>query len=75
MPSVCIPHSSYPVMPGTLVGAFTDSVGRIVGSPFKVGNGPTTLTVPQGAGQLQLGVNDSQYSDNNGAWDLEITAE
>ena len=52
-PSKCIPAESYPVTPGTLVGAFTDSAGHIVGSPFRVGNGSTVLTVPEGAGQLQ----------------------
>lgn len=73
-PSKCIPAESYPVPPGTLVGAFTDGAGRIVATPFKIGNGPTVLTVPNRAVNLQLGVNDTQYSNNVGAWRIKVVA-
>jgi len=55
-----------------LVGTFADPAGNIVGSPFNIGNGPTTVTVPTGAQLLQVGVNDDNYTDNAG--DLEISA-
>jgi hypothetical protein len=48
-----------------VLGTFTDSLGDIVGTPFVVGDG-TTVVVPTGATQLQLGVNDNVYSDNSG---------
>lgn len=32
-----------------------------------------TFTVPTGAPQLQFGVNDNEYSDNSGSWNIQIT--
>ena len=49
-----------------LVGAFTDASGVIVGNPFWSGNGPTSVLVPDGAVQLQLGINDDLFLDNKG---------
>ena len=58
---------------GELIGTFANSSGQIVGNPFALGDGPTDLTVPTGATQLQLGVNDNLYSDNVGAWNIGVT--
>ncbi len=62
------------VFVGELVGTFADTSGSIAGGPFVLGNGPTTLTIPAGAAQLQLGVNDDAFSDNVGSWSVRITA-
>jgi hypothetical protein len=66
--------SSNPINYVELVGTFADNQGRIVGSPFPVGDGPTVLTVPSGAIQLQLGVNDNLFSDNSGSWVVSISS-
>jgi hypothetical protein len=67
--------SPYPIYLDELVGVFTDSYGIIVGDgPFSVGNGPTTVTAPDGATQLQLGVNDDVYHDNVGAYTVQISS-
>jgi hypothetical protein len=42
---------------GALCGAFTDSGGNVI-QPLAIGASPTTLIVPAGATQLQLGIND-----------------
>ena len=56
-----------------LVGTFTDPTGNIVGLPFVVGDGPTTVTVPVGAQQLLLGINDDGYTDNAGDLEVSVT--
>jgi hypothetical protein len=48
-----------------LIGTFADSKGVIVGFPFFIGNGPVNIDVPQGAAQLQLGINDNLFRDNS----------
>jgi hypothetical protein len=50
-----------------LVGAFTDAAGAVI-LPIYFGNGPKTLTVPFGATQLQLGLNDDNFGDNDGSF-------
>ncbi|MBI1765773.1 MAG: hypothetical protein HYR56_30580 [Acidobacteria bacterium] len=55
-----------------LVGAFTNN-GVIVGYPFPIGNGPKTLTVPTGANQLSLGINDTRFSDNSGFFTVAVS--
>ncbi len=50
---------------GALVGVFTKADGSIVGAPFGVGDGPTTVPIPPGAERLQLGVNDDIYGADN----------
>ena len=52
-----------PIYLQEVLGTFTDSLGIIVGTPLVVGDG-TTVFVPAGATQLQLGINDTNYSDN-----------
>jgi hypothetical protein len=49
-----------------LMGGFTDSSGNVVTpvtgtGPVTIGAGPTTLLVPAGAVQLQLGIDDTAY--------------
>jgi hypothetical protein len=72
-PSKYIPSGQYPVNLMTLVGVFTDSGGAIVGVPQKIGNGPTTVVVPAGAAQLQLGINDIIFRDNTGSLLIQVT--
>jgi hypothetical protein len=57
---------------GELVGTFADANGAIVGTPFAIGDGPTNLTIPLGATQLQLGVDDDKFSDNVGWWVIQV---
>jgi hypothetical protein len=54
-----------------LVGTFANN-GVIVGRPFPIGNGPTSLTVPAGASQLLLGINDNRYGDNSGSFTVAV---
>jgi hypothetical protein len=56
-----------------LVGTFAND-GVIVGVPFFVGNGPTTLTIPVGANQLLLGINDARFSDNEGELKVRVSS-
>lgn len=71
-PSFYMDHSTYPIYLVELVGTFADS-GVIVGTPFKVGDGPTDLTIPAGANELLLGVNDDIFSDNVGSWTIQVS--
>jgi hypothetical protein len=64
--------SPYPIYTAELVGTFANSSGQIVGSPFAIGD-LGTFTVPTGATQLQLGVNDNWYGDNSGSWTIQVT--
>jgi uncharacterized protein (TIGR03437 family) len=71
-PSYFMNHSSYPVFASELVGTFANN-GVIVGTPFPIGDGPSTFVIPAGANQLLLGVDDNLYSDNSGSWDIKVT--
>ncbi len=62
----------YPIYCNELVGAFANSSGQIVSTPFAIGN-LGTFTVPSGATQLQLGNNDTNFGDNSGSWNIQIT--
>jgi len=66
-PSYYMNPATYPIYASELVGTFANSDGQIVGTPFAVGN-LGTFTIPTGATQLQLGVNDVGYGDNYGSW-------
>ena len=57
---------------GKLIGAFANN-GVLVGAPFPIGNGPTLLTIPAGATELLMGINDNYYSDNSGALIMRVT--
>jgi hypothetical protein len=56
-----------------LIGAFTNSAGAVIGTPFAPGDGPFTISVPGGATELSLGVNDDIFSDNTGGWYIGVT--
>ncbi len=71
-PSFYMPSAEYPIYLSELVGTFADSSGDIVGTPFPIGLS-ATVTVPSGASQLQLGVNDDEYSDNSGFFDVQVS--
>jgi len=55
-----------------LVGTFANN-GVIVGTPFAIGNGPRTLTIPTGANELLMGVVDNNYGDNGGSVGVSVT--
>lgn len=57
-----------------LLGAFVDGSGKIIGSPFFVGDGPLLLSAPAGTVDLSLGVNDTQYLDNLGSLQVSVSA-
>ena len=71
-PSFFMNASSYPVYASELVGTFANN-GVIVGTPFPVGDGPSTFVIPKGANQLLLGVDDNDYADNTGSWTLNVS--
>jgi hypothetical protein len=58
---------------GELLGTFADATGAIIPKPFAIGNGPIVVTIPPGAIQLLLGVNDGWYNDNGGGVEVCIT--
>jgi uncharacterized protein (TIGR03437 family) len=71
-PSYFASASSYPIYASELIGTFANN-GVIVGTPFPIGDGPKTFTIPAGANQLLLGVDDNDYSDNTGSWQIKVT--
>ena len=71
-PTYYVSSSNYPTYLVELIGTFATTNGSIVGTPFPVGN-LKTVTIPAGATQLQLGVNDNKYADNLGSWSIQIT--
>ena len=72
-PSYYMDHSKYPILYMELLGCFTGSNGQVVGLPFPIGDGPVRVTIPAGATQLQLGVNDWHYGTNVGSFTVSIT--
>jgi hypothetical protein len=64
--------SPYPIYLTELVGAFVNNSAKIIGTPFAIGNGPTLVTVPSHAFALLLGVNDDQFNDNDGFWNVTV---
>ena len=48
---------------GGLIGAFTDSTGSLI-EPIAIGAFAREFVVPEGATQLQLGVDDAHFADN-----------
>ncbi len=71
-PSYYMPSSTYPIYFEELVGTFADSSGKIIGTPFAIGDS-ATIVVPIGATQLQLGVNDAGYSNDGGTLSIEVS--
>ena len=56
-----------------LIGAFADGTGKVVGTPFVVGN-LGTFAAPAGAAELLLGINDNHYADNLGALTIGVSS-
>lgn len=56
---------------GALIGAWVDGTGQLITAPFVIGNG-VNKKVPAGTVALQMGVNDSFYTDNAGSWDVSV---
>jgi len=56
-------------LPGQLAGALVGRIGT--GQPFGIGN-QTSVSMPA-AGELFLGVNDDELSDNQGSFSVRIT--
>jgi len=73
-PSFYMNHLSYPIYSGELVGTFTDALGIIVGTPFAIGLGPVSVTVPNGVSRLQLGINDNLFADNSGSFTVRVSS-
>jgi hypothetical protein len=71
-PSLYFNHAQYPAYLTELVGTFSDSFGNIIGTPFKIGD-TASFQIPLGATQLQLGTNDTLFSDNSGSWSITVT--
>jgi hypothetical protein len=55
-----------------LVGTFADATGAIVGYPCVIGD-TATLSIPVGATQFQLGLNDDNYGDNAGMLSIGVS--
>jgi hypothetical protein len=64
--------ATYPINLGELVGTFANSSGAIVGTPFAVGDS-ASVTIPTGATELFLGINDDIYGDNAGSYTVQVS--
>lgn len=71
-PSFYLDHGQYPVRVNELLGAFVDADGTVVGKPFVIG-GKATVTVPQGAVAIALGLNGESFEKNRGGYQVSIT--
>ncbi len=63
-------HGRYPV-PGAPVGALIGRIGN--GAAFVIGNAGQ-MAMPA-SGRLQLGINDDQFNDNSGSFNVVITPQ
>jgi hypothetical protein len=70
-PSRYFSSADYPAYLNALVGTFADSTGKIVGTPFLIGDF-RSVVVPLGATRLQLGINDDIFGDNSGSLTVSI---
>jgi hypothetical protein len=71
-PGFYFPSTDFPYNGYNLDGVFTNSVGSIIGDPFPIGDYRTVI-VPQGATQLQMGMDDTNYGDNSGSVTISVT--
>jgi hypothetical protein len=72
-PAQYVPADQFPVVFMQLMGVFANSTGIIVGDPFMLGNGPVTVTIPNGSSQLQMGFVDGWYNDNFATLQVSVT--
>ncbi len=73
-PSYYFDPSDWPTYEGEVVGTFADSSGRIVGTPFNIGDHGVVI-VPAGASQLEVGINDDYFQDNAGSITMSVTEQ
>lgn len=71
LPGHYIKNASRALAMGQLVGAFVDADGRVVGSPFSVGE-EAEVRAPAGATAIALGINDDILADNNGSFSVTV---
>ncbi len=71
-PSYYFDPSDWPTYEGEVVGTFADSSGRVVGTPFNIGDHGVVI-VPAGASQLEVGINDDYFQDNAGSIIMSVT--
>jgi hypothetical protein len=57
----------------SLIGAWVDGSGAVIGTPFAPGDGPFLATAPAGAVALSLGANDDIFGDNSGGWWINVS--
>ncbi len=55
-----------------LFGAFANSSGAMVNSPFLIGNS-ASVVIPLGATQLLMGFNDGWYNDNGAGLNMKVS--
>jgi hypothetical protein len=72
-PAYYVPSDQFPVYFMQLMGVFANSAGAIVGDPFMIGNGPLTVSIPNGSSQLQMGFVDGWYNDNFATLQVSVT--
>ena len=72
-PSKNLPSSDYPVYLSEVVGAFADANGKVIGTPFVVGDGAKETVTEVGVTQLLLGVNDDIFDDNSGSLTMQVS--
>jgi hypothetical protein len=54
------------------MGSFVSPLGKVLAA-FAIGNGPFSITAPDGTAFLLLGMNDNLFSDNIGSLDVNVT--
>jgi hypothetical protein len=60
-------------LPMQMTGSVGSLIGRIGnGQPFTIGSNTAPITMPA-TGKLLLGINDDNFSDNGGAFDVTVT--
>jgi hypothetical protein len=67
-PQFPLPFLAESLVPWSLVGRIGTN-----GQPFQVGS--RDIFVPQTAGELYLSVNDNNFADNSGNWEITIIGE
>jgi len=65
-------NTGAPVNLNHLMGSFVSPLGKVLAA-FAIGNGPFSITAPDGTAFLLLGMNDNLFSDNIGSLDVNVT--
>ncbi len=74
-PSKYVPsfNQTTPFRANMLMGSFANSNGSVIGNPFMINSSGVSVSVPQGAAQLLIGVDDQWHPDNSGSRTVTIT--